>query len=40
MNYGAREWRQALCAALDQVPLQQAGRALFQREIHGDDRPR
>jgi hypothetical protein len=40
MGYGAREWREALCAALDQVPLQQAGLALQQQEAQGDTGPR
>ena len=36
LGYGAREWREALCAALDQVPLQGAGRTLLQREARGE----
>jgi hypothetical protein len=36
LGYGAREWREALCAALDQVPLQRAVRALQDREARGE----
>jgi hypothetical protein len=39
MAYGAREWRQGLCADLDQVPLQQAGLDLLRREMRAESGP-
>jgi hypothetical protein len=35
MEYGAREWCTALCAALDNVPLQLAGFAVLREEMRG-----